>query len=152
MIPGRGRAWWEEGPWKRVSGSSASGSQLLEESDSLEDYHVVMICILYFSFCVLNIILCDLWAVSLFTDHSPIRWILLSLFYMWKNTERPSGLLKVIQQMSAKTRIQLKICDPQTFISSTLLPLVIREAEAGGIVRRNCPPKTLEDISDEKIR
>lgn len=151
MIPGRGRAWWEEGPWKRVSGSPASGNQLLEESGSLEDYHVVIICILYFSFCMLNIILCDLWAVS-FNDHSPIRWILLSLFYMWKSTERLSGLLKVMQQISAKTRIQLKMCDPQTFILSILLPLVIREAEARGIVRRNCPPKTLEDISDEKIR
>lgn len=149
MIPGRGRAWWEEGPWKIVSGSTATRNQLLEESGSLEDYRVVIIRILYVGFCMPNVILCDLWALSLFNDRNPIRWILLSLFYMWKNTERPSDLLKVTQQISAKAEIQLKMCDPQTFILSILLPQLITAAGAGDIVRRNCPPKTLEDFSDE---
>lgn len=148
MIPGRGRAWWEEGPWKIVSGSTATRNQLLEESGSLED-RVVIIRILYVGFCMPNVILCDLWALSLFNDRSPIRWILLSLFYMWKNSERPSDLLKVTQQISAKAEIQLKMCDPQTFILSILLPQLITAAGAGDMVRRNCPPKTLEDFSDE---
>lgn len=72
---------------KRVSGSTASRNKLLgggvgRESGSLEEHYLVIIPILYFGFCVPGIVLCDLRALCPFNAHSPIRWILLSLFYI----------------------------------------------------------------------